>query len=82
VGGWKVYLDVFVELVCDVLSWDPAAQVFVLHFLDPLDGVFGDCVEGAHYAAVWEGVSLYSISIIMLVIRVASTHFRLATWGR
>jgi hypothetical protein len=52
---------VFVELVCDVLSWDPTAQVFVLHFLDPLDGIFGDCVQRAHDAAVWEGVSLLSI---------------------
>jgi hypothetical protein len=36
------YLDVFVELVCDVLSWGPAAEVLVLHLLDPLNGVFGD----------------------------------------
>ena len=40
--GLCSYLDVFVELVCDVLSWDPAAEVLVLHLLDPLNGVFGD----------------------------------------
>jgi hypothetical protein len=36
------YLDVFVKLVCDVLSWGPAAEVLVLHLFDPLNGVFGD----------------------------------------
>jgi hypothetical protein len=73
-GGSGFYLDVLIELVCDVLSWNPAAKVFVLHFLDPLDGIFGDCVQWTHDAAVWEGVSL----LIMLndVSRklVASTH--------
>jgi len=54
----NAYLNVFVELVGDVLSWDPAAEVLVLHLLDPLDGVFGNCVERAHYAAVWDSVSL------------------------
>jgi hypothetical protein len=50
--GVELYLNVFIELVCDVLPWNPAAQVFVLHFLDPLDGVFGDCVQWTHHAAV------------------------------
>jgi hypothetical protein len=38
----RSYLNVFVEIVCDVLSRGPAAEVLVLHLLNPLDGVFGD----------------------------------------
>jgi hypothetical protein len=56
------YLHVFVELVGDVLSWGPAAEVLVLHLLDPLNCVFGDCVEGTHHAAVCEDVSLRILS--------------------
>jgi hypothetical protein len=58
VGLCSSYLDVFVELVGDVLSWSPAAEVLVLHLFNPLNGVFGDCVEWAHNAAVCEDVSL------------------------
>ena len=54
----RSYLDVFVELVCDVLSWGPAAEVLVLHLLDPLDGIFGNCVQWTHDTAVCKSVSL------------------------
>ena len=54
-GVFDPFLDVLVELVGDVLARAPAAQVLVLHLFDPLDCVFGDGVQGAHYAAVWEG---------------------------
>lgn len=74
--GWDfhVYLDVFVELVCDVLPWDPTAEVFVLHLLDPLDGVLGDCVEWAHHATIWEDVSLRLVSILSYRAMARSTH--------
>lgn len=55
-GVFDPFLDVLVELVGDVLAGAPAAEVFVLHFFDPLDCVFGDGVQGAHYASVWERV--------------------------
>jgi hypothetical protein len=35
------YLDVFVKLVGPVLTGNPTAEIFVLHFLNPLDCVFG-----------------------------------------
>ena len=54
-SGGGLYLDVLVELVGYDLAWTPAAEVLVLHLFDPLDCVFGDGVQGAHYAAVWEG---------------------------
>lgn len=47
-----------VELIRDILSRGPAAEVLILHLLDPLDGVIGDCVEGTHDAAICECVSL------------------------
>ena len=54
-SGGGLYLDVLVELVGYDLAWTPAAEVLVLHLFDPLDCVFGDGVERAHYAAVCEG---------------------------
>ena len=49
------FLTVFVEIVCDALLGGPGVDVFALHFLDALDCVQGDGVEGAHDAAVLDG---------------------------
>lgn len=53
----RSYLDVLVELICNVLPWSPAAEVLVLHLLDPLNGIFGNCVQRTHDTAICKSVS-------------------------
>lgn len=48
------FLAVFVEGVCDVLLGGNRADVLRLEFLDDLDCVEGDGVEGAHHAAIFD----------------------------
>lgn len=33
-------------------------EILVLHLLDPLDGIFGNCVQWTHDTAVCKSVSL------------------------
>lgn len=54
-GRGFYFLHVLVELVCDVLSGHPAADILVLHLLDDLQSVFRDGVQGAHDAAILNG---------------------------
>lgn len=48
-------LYVSVEGICNILSWHPALDSFILHFVNDLHDIVRDGMERSHDAAVLDG---------------------------